>query len=392
MNMSEDNKNTSSVEMWRIIFVALSVFTTILVTEHNHERMSQKIVSVANTPQYALPIAPCLSDEQWVAQTLMILTEPQDVPTIVELGKSARVGGIVLVADFNSVAAQTLIDIYDRAAVPLIIASDEEGGRVQRLRSAVNPLPSTRELARLPVKEVEEIIFSYGQSIKKFGVDVVFAPVVDVGAGSGIGDRSFSDDPAVVAAYGASIARGYQRAGILPVYKHFPGHGTASIDSHIRLPTTVPFADLLGRDLAAYDRLLLENDDKVGVMVGHLSVPGLSSEPTSLSTNTVQRLLRGQDGGFQDKSYDFDGLVFSDAMNMGAISLNYSAPQATILSLVAGVDVVLVSGPNQIGSVIQEILISIDANDLTWERIDESVDRILRHKGVNYRRCSQSAR
>jgi len=164
----------------------------------------------------------------------------------------------------------------------------------------------------------------------------VFGPVLDVGSAPGIESRSFGSDPEVVATYGRAVAEGLIEADVMPVFKHFPGHGRATADSHLELPSTPPLAELRTLDLLPYAELLGDPvlGQKASVMVAHLSVPGLSEDvPTSLSPETVNGLLRTEFG--------FGGIVFTDALNMGAIVDTYGRLEALELALQAGADIAI---------------------------------------------------
>ena len=191
--------------------------------------------------------------------------------------------------------------------------------------------------------------------MKALGVDIDFAPVVDVsGATTGgvIGDRAYGADPTSVAAYAGAFAAGLRQAGILPTLKHFPGHGRAVGDSHEELATAPPLAELEQLDLVPYRELL--DDGPSAVMVGHLDVAGLTEPglPASLSPATYA-LLRDQLG--------FTGLVVTDELGgMAAVSSRFSAPEAVVRAIAAGADLALVTGAGQLGAVVDELVAALD--------------------------------
>src|SRR4249920_2033961 len=200
-----------------------------------------------------------------------------------------HVGGIFIGSwtDLSMLTDGSIPDIAGAAGpLALAVSVDEEGGRVQRLSSLIGSQPSPRVLAQTKtVDEVYQIALQRGQAMRGLGITVDFAPVVDVTAAADdtvIGDRSFGSDPAVVTQYAGAYARGLRDAGLLPVLKHFPGHGHGSGDSHTGAVTTPPVADLKNSDLVPYRTLAAQSP--VGVMVGHMQVPGLTgSDPASLS-------------------------------------------------------------------------------------------------------------
>lgn len=164
----------------------------------------------------------------------------------------------------------------------------------------------------------------------EMGITVDFAPVVDVvDAGTDddtvIGDRSFGSDPAKVTEYAGAYAQGLRDAGLLPVLKHFPGHGHGSGDSHTAgVVVTPPLTDLQDNDLVPYRTLVTQAP--VAVMMGHLKVPGLTDDPTSLSPAAVNLLRTGIDY----RGPTFDGVVFSDDLSsMAAITEHYTVAEAS---------------------------------------------------------------
>jgi beta-N-acetylhexosaminidase len=199
--------------------------------------------------------------------------------------------------------------------------------------------------------------------------------VLDVGAAPGIGNRSFGDDAAIVTEYGRAVADGLTEAGVLPVFKHFPGHGRASVDSHLGLPLVPSIDELWASDLLPYVELVGDHRrDGAAVMVGHLSVPGLSGDlPTSLSPETINGLLKNQIG--------FDGLVFTDAMNMGAIVENFGTLDAIVRAFGAGADIAILGSLADVTPVLDH-LVATAAGDPGFEALLElRAMRVLGAKG-----------
>lgn len=216
-----------------------------------------------------------------------------------------------------------------------------------------------------------------GRELHARGVTIDIAPVADVSdqpAGSVIGDRSFSDDPQRVAQYADAFATGLRDGGVLPVFKHFPGHGHGTGDSHRTTVSTPPLAALRADDLLPYRTLL--SSGPAAVMVGHLDVPGLTGgQPATLGAPTYQ-LLRGEMG--------FDGLVMTDDLGaMRAISDRYDLPEAVQVALRAGADVVLWTSdpsPDRIAGVLDRLDATATAGRLPGS--DQAVARVLRPKGL----------
>ena len=238
-----------------------------------------------------------ISTRDKLAQLLMVgVNDAADARAVVD---THHVGGIMVGSwtDLSMVSDGSLADIANAAApLPLAVSVDEEGGRVSRLSTVIGIQPSARVLAQTKTPEqVYEIARQRGQAMRSRGFTMDFAPVVDVTDAPDdtvIGDRSFGSDPAVVTDYAGAYARGLREAGLLPVLKHFPGHGHGSGDSHTGAVTTPPVADLQNSDLVPYRTLAAQ--PPVGVMVGHMQVPGLTgSDPASLSPNAYALLRSG---------------------------------------------------------------------------------------------------
>ena len=228
-----------------------------------------------------------MSTRDKLAQLLMVgVTGAADARAVVD---SHHVGGIFIGSwtDLSMLSDGSLADIAASAGpLPLAVSVDEEGGRVSRLAGLIGSQPSPRVLAASHThEEVYSIALARGQAMKRLGITIDFAPVVDVTDAPDdtvIGDRSFGADPTAVTDYAGAYARGLRDAGLLPVLKHFPGHGHGSGDTHTGSVVTPPIADLQTNDLIPYRTLTAQ--PPVGVMVGHIEVPGLTgSDPASLS-------------------------------------------------------------------------------------------------------------
>lgn len=282
----------------------------------------------------------CLSKRQRVAQLLMPLVTQPEIDQAAALASRGEIGAVALLGSPTAELGGSIERLRAGSFVPVMVASDEEGGSVQRLKGVLGAVPSAATLARSETpQQVQSRFADYGRRARELGIDVVLGPVLDVGSGPGIESRSFGSDPSQVIEYGAAVATGLKQAGLVPVFKHFPGHGRASADSHDVLPTTPSLEMLRELDLAPFVALL--GDPTVaegsGVMVAHLLVPGLSEQlPTTMSRETIEGLLRSELG--------FDGLVFSDAVNMGAIAARYEAPDAAEAMIRAGVTIVILGG------------------------------------------------
>jgi beta-N-acetylhexosaminidase len=311
-----------------------------------------------------------------LAQRLVVGVDAADVAGTVETVRASQVGGIFLGGNATALLKnQALRTVQAVSRVPLSVAVDEEGGRVQRIDALDGPLPSARAMAKLTPDAVRALAEKRGRQLAARGVTVDYAPDADVSdqpANSVIGDRSFSNDPAVVATYAAAFAQGLRAAGVTPVFKHFPGHGHSSGDSHEGEVSTPPLAQLRAADLRPYETLPQARDQ---VMVGHLDVPGLTDGlPTSL-TPAAYALLRND--------YRFDGLVVTDDLGaMKAITDRFSLPKAVTTALAAGADQALWSAGGDVGSVLTAVEAALTGGTLDAAANDRAVARVLSSKGA----------
>ncbi|WP_084734994.1 glycoside hydrolase family 3 N-terminal domain-containing protein [Actinophytocola xinjiangensis] len=320
-----------------------------------------------------------LPPRRQLAQLLMVGVDPGRVEPAAELVRTVGVGGIFVGGNDTALLSGGGIDrVQAVSAVPLTVAVDEEGGRVQRIDELDGPIPSPRAMARdLTTDQVRDLARERGAALRGRGVTIDFAPVVDVSGqpdDSVIGDRSFGEDPATVTRYAGAFAQGLRDSDVLPVLKHFPGHGRASGDSHESTVVTPPLADLEAVDLVPY-RELLGPDRPAAVLVGHVDVPGLTDgQPATLSPATYALL---------HDEFDFDGVSYTDDLAaMKAVTARYPLPEAVVTALGAGVDVAFWSSPAQINEVLDLLENAVATGRLPRQRVDEALDRVLRAKGL----------
>ena len=224
--------------------------------------------------------------------------------------------------------------VHEAAARPLVIGIDQEGGSVVRLPQ-VSVAPSAMALGAVDDPDLTETLgAATGRGVKRIGVNVDFAPVADVQSNPAnpvIGDRAFGADPALVARHVAAFVRGLQTSGVAATLKHFPGHGDVAVDSHLGLPRLD--ADLAQLSAVAWRPFAAGiAAGAAAVMSGHLVVSALDPErPATLSRALMTGVLRERLG--------FDGVVFSDALDMRAVTERWSLSAAAVLACAAGVDV-----------------------------------------------------
>jgi beta-N-acetylhexosaminidase len=283
-----------------------------------------------------------VSASKWQpGQLLFVGFDGLEIPP--ELGKqiqAGRIGGVVLfrrnIGDVEQV--RTLIRRLHELApadAPLTVAIDQEGGRVQRLRAPWTEWPPMRSLGARSVEETTAFGKALALELLDVGVDLDFAPVVDVDSNPQnpvIGDRSFGREPATVGRHASAFIEAMQTAGVACCAKHFPGHGDTDLDSHLALPR-------LEIDRARLDRLELPPfraaiaADVASIMTAHVLFPKLDPKRPATLSPTVMGMLRDELG--------YDALVFSDDVEMKALADHFSVEQRSLGVLEAGVDVIM---------------------------------------------------
>jgi len=323
-----------------------------------------------------------LSLRQKLAQLLNVgVTGADDALSIVQ---NEEIGGIFVGSwtDQSMLTNREVPQVASASKLPLMVTIDEEGGRVSRVADILGPDPSARETAQtMTVEQTYQMALERGRGLKDLGITVNYAPDVDVSSqpdDSVIGDRSYSDDPQTVVAYAGAYAQGMRDAGIFPVIKHFPGHGSASGDSHRGEVTTPPLQDLIASDLIPFREL---SGTGVGVMMGHLEVPGLTEPgtPASISPAAVALLRDGVGYG----AAPFTGPVFTDDLSgMQAITDRYDIADAVQAALVAGVDQALWLTTDDVPRVLDHLEQAVASGELPQARVDQAVVTVATAKGA----------
>jgi beta-N-acetylhexosaminidase len=277
--------------------------------------------------------------------------------------------GPKLASDLSAVKA------LDPWVAPLI-AVDEEGGRVQLLRKVTGLVPSARRLGRMTPDHIRTLISAHSKEVRALGIDMVFGPVLDVTASTKgvIGDRSFGGDRGVVAASGIAYAQGLIDSGLIPVIKHFPGHGSADGDSHTGRVQTPSADTVIAEDAQPFRDVMAAVP--VAVMVAHVEVPGLTgSRPASVSRRAITWLLRIKFG--------FHGLIVSDSLTMGAVNLRWPPSRAAVESIKAGADIAILATVTEVTSILDALVAAVSDHTIDEGQLNRSVLRVLRTKGVN---------
>jgi len=321
-----------------------------------------------------------LTPRQKLAQLLMVgVKDTADAKAAVA---DQQVGGIFIGSWTDMGILKDLPSLQaESGALPLAVSVDEEGGRVSRLKQQIGKQESPRVLAQTKTADqVRAIAKERGDQMHKLGITIDFAPdtdVTDEPDDEVIGDRSFGSTPDKVTEYAGAYAQGLRDGGLLPVLKHFPGHGHGSGDSHTGGVVTPPLESLQNSDLVPYRTLTTQGP--VAVMVGHLQVPGLTTgdDPASLSKPAYDLLRSGGYGG-----PGFDGVVFTDDLTgMAAISAHYGVADAAVKAMEAGADIALWVTTDGISDVLDKLEAAVNSGALPQAQVDRSLLRVAAMKG-----------
>jgi beta-N-acetylhexosaminidase len=292
------------------------------------------------------------------------------------------VGGVIFFSD-NIVNREQVIGLIDKlqetSEVPLFISIDEEGGNVRRLgknsEMGMTPIPVASIIGNtLDIHNAYQVGKILGKELNALGFNMDFAPVADVNTNESnpvIGVRAFSSDPSAVGDMVSEEIKGLQEQGVAAVAKHFPGHGDTSSDTHTG-------AVFVNHDKKRLDEVELIPFSKAinvgvkGIMVAHIALPNITNNdvPASLSQPIITDILR--------EEMNYNGLVITDALNMGAITDLYEADKACIQALEAGVDILLM--PEDFDLAYEGMIKAVKSGELAEERIDISVKRIIKLK------------
>lgn len=290
----------------------------------------------------------------------------------VALVKEYQLGGVIFMQGGPVRQINLVNKLQEASKVPLLVGMDAEWSLSMRLDS-VTLYPRQMLVGAIQNNElVYEMGAEFARQLKRVGANVNFAPVIDVNNNPDnpvINDRSFGENKYNVAEKGWAYASGMQDNGVLAVGKHFPGHGDSNVDSHKAMPILNHSRERLD-SLEFYPFRYLAQKGVGGMMVSHLFMPAIDSTPgipATLSPIAVKEVLR--------KEINFNGMVFTDAMNMGGIVNNFKGNEADVMALLAGNDMIMF--PTDVKNVIDKIKEAIDEGKITEKDINDACYRVL---------------
>lgn len=322
-----------------------------------------------------------MSEDERLGQLFMIRAHsdkgPDHIADVEEQIKKYKVGGLCFFQGTPQKQVE-LINRYQKLAQPLpvMVAIDGEWGLGMRMKATTISFP--RQLMLGAIQD-NQLIYDMGKEIarqmKRVGIDINFAPVVDVNnnaANPVINTRSFGEDRYNVTAKGYQYMKGMQDHGVMACAKHFPGHGDTDVDSHYDLPI-IPYSKERLDSLELYPFRALSQKGVGSMMIAHLHVPAFDdrpNRPTALSKNTISNILR--------KELAFDGLIFTDALEMKGVTKYFEPGEVEAEALLAGNDILLL--PEDIEASFRTIKQYLEDGRLNWASLEASVKRVLRAK------------
>ncbi len=353
-------------------FIAITSITHSMNISINNLTLDQKIGQ--------LFMVAAVADEDTAKDCLSKKTYRMDKKYIKKLIKKYHIGGIIYLGKSDTEKQIQRTQYFQKISnIPLLIGQDLEPGRVgiSRLQT-MECFSNNKQLGeKNDTAETYQAGCAIGQYCKKLGVHINFAPVADVNNNpnnSVINDRSFGDNPELVAQHAIAFAQGLENAGIIACAKHFPGHGDTDVDSHYDLPLIKHDAKRL-HDIELYPFKQLIKNNIPAIMIGHLEVPAFENKsklPSTVSKKIVTDLLQNELG--------FKGLIITDGLDMQGITNHYKNGQAELQALLAGNDILLT--PVDVPAAVTAIKQAIKDNRITQQEIDAHVTKILDVKNL----------
>ena len=359
------------------LFIGISIFCLASLQAYTQSSDSRKLEEYGmKRQQWVDSVYQSLPLEKKIAQLYMAIAHTKsNMPHVEKLVKDLGIGGICFMQGDPAEQMTIMRALQQKAKIPLWFSMDAEWGMGMRLPNVGN-LPRALTIgAANDTSLALRVGRAIGRQFQRMGIHINFAPVLDINSNPNnpvINYRSFGENKVKVSQMALYVIRGMQEMGVIACAKHFPGHGNTDVDSHLSLPLIKEsFENLERTDLYPY-RSLIPAGLKA-VMTGHLSVPALDATPnlpSSLSTKVVQDLLIEKMG--------FDGLVFTDGLNMSSVTKLYSSAALDLRSLMAGNDVLLFSKHSDQG--IDTIRRAYEKGLITEARLSRSVKKVLAAK------------
>lgn len=359
-----------------IIFVA-TVGLAIYFSRTTDERRVTPNISVAQEPQtsadYTTLRISTMSLDEKIGQMLIVGfdgTMPND--HIRRMIEEYHIGGINLLkrnVQSKKQVQQLTSRLQQISKIPLFLAADQEGGQVIRFNFLKELTP---QIKIKETHEAESVAFARANELRDMGINMNFSPVLDYVSNrkSYLYSRTFGANPPKTGDLGNSMIKGYVRGGVIPVAKHFPGYGNVSLDPHTNQATLSIQPAELELNLIAFQRVIANNSN-LAIMTAHIVIPVIDTRPATKSPKFLTEILR--------KELGFAGVIITDDMNMA--SAGRAIEQSAVDAIKAGADVVIITANPEVQvRVFNRLKNAVLSGEVTEERINESVGRILNLK------------
>ena len=361
-----------------ILFFLVGCNTTIKNTDRKTTDNKESNTKVDEIEEKVIDIMNNMTLDEKIAQMIILSYESSEVDdNLKSVLNEYTPGGFILMGYNYSTYDNTkkfIDDLNSLSNIPMIISTDEEGGSVQRLEYLsdvdVTHIPYMYDVGKKNDKKLtKEIAKVLAEELRTLGINLTYAPDADIFSNPNnevIGKRSFGEDKELVSKMAVTFNNGLEENGIIGTFKHFPGHGDTDVDSHVNLPIiNKTYEELKENELVPFGNAI-KNGAKL-IMVGHIALPSVVGDntPASLSKKIITDILKND--------MNYDGLVITDALDMGALTNNYSDEEIYTMAINAGVDLLLM--PNEYKDTIDII-----KKNISEDRINESVKKILTFK------------
>lgn len=325
-----------------------------------------------------------LSLEEKIGQIFLIQLEENEITDkTINMIKKYKIGGIILYKR-NYQNYKQMVELINKLkeinrenTIPLFISIDQEGGRVNRMPSEILPIRNASKIAATgDINIVKESASIISKMLKETGISINYAPVLDIKRfeeNHPIGDRCYGDNKDDVSKYGIEFMKQTMNEGIIPVVKHFPGHGTTKKDSHFRLPIVKEDKQTIEKEDIVPFKKAIENGAEA-IMIGHLEVKDMDSKyPASLSKKIIENYLIN--------TLNYKGLIITDDLKMLAIQLRYTPEEASKLAINSGSNIIMLGLKyKRIQNVINYIIKEVKKGKIDISKIDNSVEKIVKVK------------
>jgi beta-N-acetylhexosaminidase len=365
-----------------LLLVLLSLVFAGCSVNNNKKTDSVKLPDLPQQNEVVKSYIKDMTLEEKIGQLMMVGIEGKELDdATADFLKKHKIGGVILfernietAEQVSRLTAQLQNLRSGPSVVGMFISTDQEGGRVNRLPGKEGRFPSASELAKSgQPEEARKSASKMAEQMKRMGINMNFAPIMDINSNPNnpvVGNRAFGSNPQIVSQMGLSFIKGTLDEGVIPVAKHFPGHGDTSVDSHTDMPVVKHSLDRLNNfELVPFKEAI--KNYVPAIMTAHILLPALDeANPATLSSSIIDGLLRKQLG--------FEGVVISDDLDMGAITKLYGTGDAAVKAVKSGIDILLICH-NKEGMVeaFDSLVAAAHRGEISMQKIDEAVLRVL---------------